>query len=573
MAATLTYETGKRMDHDIVIRGGALVDGSGAGPISGDLAIRDGRITAIGNVSGRGGMEIDARDRVVTPGFVDIHTHLDAQMGWDPDMTPVSWHGVTTALIGNCGMTFAPCRPEDRELLAGMMETVEDIPKEAILSGLAWDWEHYGEYLASIEKLGTAVNVAGMVGHAAVRYYVMGDRSFAENATPAELEEMAAIVGRSLDDGAWGFSTNRFAPHRAPDGRSIPGTFAEVAELERIAAEVGPRNALVQAVGADFGVMRAIADAARSRVLFSYALELYDDGERLDMGVADVPDEDVGRRAAAALDALCGDRDITAIAHVRGSGFIFGLQSNLPVQGETWGRLAALDFPRRITALADADTVGKLIEEARQDGSIRLDLNRCFYMGDGETPDYTGKTSLAAEAAAAGEHWAETFLRVSRETGGRALFNYRMFAGSLDAQARLFESDHLYPGLGDAGAHVSQIMDAGWPSFMLSHWHRATGFYNLGRVIERMTSGPARVIGLVDRGLLREGMVADVNVIDLDNVAELQPRLVHDFPGGAPRYIQAARGFDATIVNGRLSLQGGERIGDRSGQVLRRVSR
>ena len=169
MDATLTHETGKRMVHDIVIRGGALVDGSGAGPISGDLAIRDGRITAIGNVPGRGGLEIDARDRVVTPGFVDIHTHLDAQMGWDPDMTPVSWHGVTTALIGNCGMTFAPCRPEDRELLAGMMETVEDIPKEAILSGLAWDWEHYGEYLASIEKLGTAVNVAGMVGHAAVR--------------------------------------------------------------------------------------------------------------------------------------------------------------------------------------------------------------------------------------------------------------------------------------------------------------------------------------------------------------------------------------------------------------------
>ena len=556
------------MDHDIVIRGGTLVDGSGAGPISGDLAIGAGRIAQVGTVSGKGTLELDARDRLVTPGFVDIHTHLDAQMGWDPDMTPVSWHGVTTALIGNCGMTFAPCRPEDQELLAGMMETVEDIPKEAILSGLAWDWEHYGEYLASIEKLGTAVNVAGMVGHAAVRYYVMGERSFAEDATPDELEQMAAIVGRSVDDGAWGFSTNRFAPHRAPDGRSIPGTFAAVSELERIAAEVGPRNGLMQAVGADFGVLRAIADAARSRVLFSYALEIYDDGDTLEMGTAGVPDEDVGRRAAASLDNLCGDRDITAIAHVRGSGFVLGLQSNLPATGETWSRLATLDLAGRLAAINDADTATKLVEEARE--NVRVNVDRCFFMGDGETPDYVNETSLAAQATAAGEYWAETFLRLSRETQGRALFNYRMFAGSLDAQARLFESDHLYPGLGDAGAHVSQIMDAGWPSFMLSHWHRETGFYDLGRVIERMTAGPARVVGLTDRGLLREGMAADVNVIDLDRVAEMQPRLVHDFPGGAPRYVQEARGFDATIVNGRLSRQGGEPTGDRSGRVLRK---
>lgn len=556
------------MDHDIVIRHGTLVDGSGAGPASGDLAINDGRIAAIGDVSGKGALEIDARDRLVTPGFIDLHTHLDAQMGWDPDMTPVSWHGVTTALIGNCGMTFAPCRPADRELLAGMMETVEDIPKEAILSGLAWDWEHYGEYLASIEKLGTAVNVAGMVGHAAVRYYVMGERSFAEDATTAELEQMASIVARSVDDGAWGFSTNRFAPHRAPDGRSIPGTFAEVSELEWIAAEVGPRNGLMQAVGADFDVLRAIADAARSRVLFSYALEIYDDGDTLEMGTAGVPDEDVGRRAASSLDTLCGDRDITAIAHVRGSGFVLGLQSNLPATGEAWDRLAALDLPGRLAALEHADTVAKLVAEARE--NVRVNVDRCFFMGADETPDYVNETSLAAQASAAGEHWAETFLRLSRETGGRALFNYRMFAGSLDAQARLFESDHLYPGLGDAGAHVSQIMDAGWPSFMLSHWHRATGFYSLGRVVERMTAGPARVVGLADRGLLREGMAADVNVIDLDRVAELQPRLVHDFPGGAPRYVQEARGFDATIVNGRLSRQGGEPTGDRAGRVLRK---
>ena len=248
------------MTHDIVIRGGTVVDGTGAEPRVADVAIDNGRITAIGDIAAEGREELNAAGKIVTPGFIDIHTHLDAQMGWDPDMTPVSWHGVTTALIGNCGVTFAPCKPEDREFLAGMMETVEDIPKQAILTGLPWDWEQYGEYLNSIERLGTAVNVAGLVGHSAVRYYVMGDRSFEDSASPEEIERMAEIVGRSMDQGAWGFSTNRFAPHRAPDGRSIPGTFAEVNELASIAESVGSKQGLMQAVGAEFDVMRAMSD-------------------------------------------------------------------------------------------------------------------------------------------------------------------------------------------------------------------------------------------------------------------------------------------------------------------------
>ena len=544
------------MAHDIVIRGGTIVDGTGSEPFTADIAIDKGLITAIGRIEDTGAEEIDASGLTVTPGFVDIHTHLDAQIGWDPDMTPVSWHGVTTALIGNCGVTFAPCKPEDRELLAHTMETVEDIPRDAILSGLAWDWEQYGEYLDSIERLGTAVNVAGLVGHSAVRWYVMGERSVEEQATAEEKQQMARIVAKAIEDGAFGFSTNRYEPHKGPDGRSIPGTFAEVEELEEIAKEVGPRGALMQAVGANFEVLKRIADTEHSRVLFSY-------------GTGDQPGN--GRLAAERLDELCEGRDITAISHVRGSGYMFGLQAGLPVRGETWKGLAAMDLDGRLEAISDPVTCAKLVDEARVPNACRIPMDQVFYLGSGDAPEYAkdADDNLQAAADAAGEHWCETFLRFSRESKGRGLFNFRMFAKSLKEQGDLFRSEHLYPGLGDAGAHVSQIMDAGWSSFLLSHWTRETSHFTLPEVVRKMTSGPARVIGLKDRGVLKEGLRADVNVFDLKTVGEKQPELVHDFPGGAPRFIQKSNGFKATIVNGQVSLRDGELTGTRAGEVLR----
>ncbi|MDG1206053.1 MAG: amidohydrolase family protein [Pseudomonadales bacterium] len=542
------------MTYDIVIRGGSIVDGSGAEPVKGDVAIQDGLIAAVGFIDGTAKTEIDATGQMVTPGFVDIHTHLDAQIGWDPDMTPVSWHGVTTALIGNCGVTFAPCKPEDRELLAGMMETVEDIPKQAILTGLAWDWEQYGEYLDSIQKLGTAVNVAGLVGHSAIRYYVMGERSVEEQATEAEKQQMADIVATAIDAGAFGFSTNRYEPHKGPDGRSIPGTFADVSELEAIARAVGPKNALVQAVGADFEVLSKIADTENSRVLFSYGTG---------------PDKGNGKMSADALDKLCENRNITAISHVRGSGYMFGLQAGLPFKGEAWRELSSKDFDARLASILDDEFAAKLIEEAKRPKASRVPIKSVFFLGSDERPLYTSTQNLLDQADAAGEHWSETFVRLARETNGRALFNFRMFATNLEEQADLFKSDNVYPGLGDAGAHVSQICDAGWSSFVLSHWHRDTGYFSMGEAIKKMTSGPARVIGLQDRGLIKQGMRADINVFDADVVGECQPELVHDFPQGASRYIQRAKGFKATIVNGQISLIDGELTGTRAGQVLR----
>ena len=227
------------MSHDLVIRGGTVVDGTGAEPFAADVAIEGDQIVEIGKVSGKGKQEVNADGLQVTPGFVDLHTHLDAQIGWDKDVTSVSWHGVTTALFGNCGVTFAPCKESDREFLAGMMETVEDIPKNAILHGLPWNWTSYGGYLVALSELGPSINVCGLVGHCATRFYVMGERAVEEAATPDEIRQIAELAGQSVKEGAVGFSTNRFPPHRLPDGRSIPGTFAERDELRAVAKEVG----------------------------------------------------------------------------------------------------------------------------------------------------------------------------------------------------------------------------------------------------------------------------------------------------------------------------------------------
>ena len=541
------------MTHDIVIRGGRIVDGTGAEPFSGDVAVKDGRIAEIGKVASTGAREIDADGAIVTPGFIDLHTHLDAQIGWDPDLTPISWHGVTTALMGNCGVNFAPCKPADREFLAGMMESVEDIPRGAILTGLPWTWEDYGGYLDSIETLRPGINLAGLVGHSAVRYYVMGDRSFAEDASADEVAQMANIVAKAVDAGAAGFSTNRFAPHKAPDGRSIPGTFADPSELIAIGKAVAARGALMQAVGATGDVLKAMADQPGSRVLFSYGV-----------GAA----KGDGRRSAEGVDKLAEGRDLTAICQVKGTGFMFGLQCSLPFRGETWDSVRALDLKGRVAAIKDPTTAAKLIAE----GETRLPLEHTYYIGDGETPNLTAPRNASArdDMAKTGESFVELFLRLSRETEGRALFNYRLFCQDMDELGDLFaHSNNVLPSLGDAGAHVSQIIDADWATFTLKYWVKERAVYSLAQGIKRMTSDGARVMGLSDRGTLKVGMRADVNVIDFDRLTQLQPTIVHNFPGGAPHFTQRARGYKATLVNGAVNVLDDQSTGARAGMVLR----
>jgi N-acyl-D-amino-acid deacylase len=491
---------------------------------------------------------------LVTPGFIDLHTHLDAQIGWDPDLTPVSWHGVTTALMGNCGVTFAPCKPEDRSHLAAMMETVEDIPREAILGGLPWNWVDYGGYLDALDGLAPGINVAGLVGHSAVRWYVMGERSVEGQATPEEVGEMARIVGEAIDRGAVGFSTNRFAAHVGPDGRSIPGTFADVSELVEIGRTVRERGGLMQAVGATGDVLKAISDESGARVLFSFGTG---------------PNKGDGSAAANWLGDLCEGRDITAMIQIRGSGFMFGLQSGLPISGDTWRSLRRMDLSARLEALRDPAIRARLVEEGQD--QTRLPLQDVYYLGDNETPDYLlpREASVLNLMSETGESFVELFIRLSLETEGRALFSQRMFCKDINEVGDLLESPSVLPGLGDAGAHVSQVMDADWTTFVLAHWVRDRKLYSIEEGVRRMTSAPARVVGMSDRGSLKPGMRADINVIDLDRLTQLRPQIVRDFPGGAPRYIQRARGYKATLVNGVVNILDDELTGARAGKVLR----
>ena len=550
------------MGHDLVIRNGSVVDGTGSEAIEADIAVDGDRITAVGVIEGRGKEEIDAQGHTVTPGFIDLHTHLDAQIGWDPDLTPVSWHGVTTALFGNCGVTFAPVKSTDHEFLAEMMETVEDIPKKAILHGLPWDWESYGEYLDSIQAMQPSINIAGLVGHCAVRFYVMGERSVEESATDEDIKEMKRVVAQSVKEGAVGFSTSRFLGHFLPDGRHVPGTHAEDKELIEIAKTVGDLGGMMQAA-IDFGSidreMNLLKEQARqnSRILFSTAGGgTHEQGDLFDAKVREFQAEGL---------------DITGVTVPRSGGGVWGFSTGNFWRTRQWTKLAEMSFGARMAAIEDPVMVADLVASVEAKPEMMKMCRRIYWLGDGHHPNYARERNdnLVALASAANEHPVETFIRMAKESNGQALFHARGFSVNLDSLQKMLQTDWVLPGLGDAGAHVSQIMDAGWATFTLSHWYRNKQIWNLPETIRRLTDAPARVLGLGDRGRIAIGQKADINVIDVDRVAECMPEHVTDFPFGAPRLIQRAVGYKATVCNGGVILRDDELTGTRSGKVIR----
>lgn len=550
------------MAHDLVIRGGLIVDGTGGTPFSGDLAIDGDEIVAIGSVTARGKQEIDADGAAVTPGFIDVHTHFDAQIGWDPSLSPCSNHGVTSVLMGNCAVTFAPCKPSDRAFLAEMMETVEQIPREAILSGLPWDWETCGEYLDSIEKMNPAINVAGMIGHAALRYYVMGERGIDQDPNADELKQMADIAGQAIKDGAVGFSTNRLPAHRIPDGRAIPGTFAKGEELEAIARQVAQHNGLMQnvpwysknSIEKDLDLVGRQAKAGGGRVLFSAV-------ETQSFGFED-PHHIIEKYRAEGCQ-------IYGTTVPRCGGNVSNLQTVILFPG--WRKLHQIAPNKRLDAIRDDAFRRELIQAAKDDPGSEKFARSLRWMGDSDRPIYTKERAdnLEELSKLQGEHPAETWLRMMLESDGKASFHMPFFNMHFDKVEQLMDRDWIVPGLGDAGAHVAVIMDAGWPSFFLSHWVRDQKRIPLETAIHRMTSRAAAVMALKDRGELKIGKRADINVIDLDRVEERQPRVVQDFPHDSSRLVQDGAGYIATLVNGTPILQNDELTGDRSGRVLR----
>ena len=555
------------MSHDVLIKNGLVVDGTGAEPYHANVAVDGDTVSEVGTETGNAHRTIDADGKIVTPGFVDLHTHFDAQAGWDPLLTPVSWHGVTTALFGNCGVTFAPCKPSDRDFLAGMMETVEDIPKNAILTGLPWDWESYGEYLDSIESLNPAINITGLVGHCASRFYVMGERSITDNATDDEIQQIAQLVGKSVKEGAIGFSTNRLPGHTLPDGRSIPGTFAEPKELVAISREVAKNGGILQSVlnysklVEELNIIREQVRASGTRLLFSapHHPSSEDEVSAYDSYIKSMHDEGL---------------DISGLTLPRSGGFLSGLRTMIMFRGKSWDALRSLGFEGRLQTIRDPEKRAQLVEDARATPQNEQMTRGWYWIGGADRPNYTkdASHSLYNIAKAANEHPAETWLRQMDEANGDGFFHVRFFNNDLVALEPFLKADWILPGIGDAGAHVSQIMDSGWTSFMLSHWVRDKESFSIQEAIRKLTSAQARVIGFSDRGTLAKGMKADINVIDMDQVSERQPQLVHDFPDSAPRLIQRAKGYVATLCNGTVMLENDEHTGERAGLVLRNPS-
>ncbi len=566
------------MKHDIIIRNGTLVDGTGAPSRRADVAIKADRIVEItdlddGGVTSNGAREIDAEGRLVTPGFVDIHTHLDAQLAWDPIGTSSCWHGVTSVVMGNCGVTFAPCRPDDRATLAEMMESVEDIPRDAILESLPWDWETYGEYYDSIDRLPKGPNAGGLVGHCALRTYVMGDRGLDDTpATGEDIAAMARLVDEAMSAGALGVSTSRTFLHKVPDGRPVPGTYAAADELLAFAEVLRDHGA-----GVFEGAMRlgerdnADLDNTRAEVALLGEISRRS-GRPVSFGLTQSTRRpDLYERVIDFVEQEnAAGANVRPQTTARGVGILFGLETRTPFdRAPSWKELRAAVNGRKLQMVRDATFRQTLITEADVHGSP-IDLAELFVLPEGEARyDCDPANSLAAIAIDRGVSPAAAFIELILETDGALVANMPFLNQDLSAVEEMLDDPLVTLGLADAGAHVGQIMDASQPTFFLTYWIRERRRWSIEDAIRRLTSDTADLFGIRGRGRLAVGAFADVNVIDFDNLHLPHPQYVHDFPNDAGRYIQGSSGYDYTLVNGYVFMDHGEHTGALAGRMLR----
>ena len=564
-------------EHDLVIRNGFVVDGSGAPGRDADIAIKDGHISAVGTIPGSGAEEIDAKGKLVAPGFVDIHTHYDGQVTWGDTLSPSSNHGVTTAIMGNCGVGFAPVRTKDHDRLIRLMEGVEDIPFPVLAEGLPWNWESFPDYLDSLEARTFDIDFGAQVPHAALRVYVMGERGAnREDASDEDIAAMSALAKAAVEAGALGFSTSRTLNHRTSDGQPTPTLTASEQELTGIAMALGEAGKGVLQFVSDFN------DPEKEAAMLRRIVERSGRPLSVSLAQADVAPQGWKHLLGAIESAASDGLDMRAQVGPRPVGLLLGLELTLnPFSGHpVYQAIAQEPFEARLAALRDPDFRARLLsDEPDADNpfvkSILRSFGKMFVLGD--PPDYepTADKTVAAIASARGTSPEAVALDLMLADGGRGMLylpflNYA--EGSLDPVKAMLESPASLPGLSDGGAHVGMICDGSFPTTLLTHWARDRSRGDklpLEFLIKRQCHDTAAWVGLKDRGLLKPGYRADLNIIDFDGLTLHTPHIVHDLPAGGRRLMQEADGYDATVVAGQVIQRHGQATGAKPGRLVR----
>jgi N-acyl-D-aspartate/D-glutamate deacylase len=567
-------------DVDLVIRGGVVIDGGGADPCEADVAVAGGRIVTVGDVTAAGRNEIDAKGLVVTPGFVDIHTHYDGQVTWENRLVPSSCHGVTTVVMGNCGVGFAPCRPDEHDVLIRLMEGVEDIPHPVLVDGIPWSWESYPDYLRFLAGRQYDMDICGYMPHAALRVYVMGQRGAGrEPATASDLAQMAQLLREAMVAGAMGFSTSRTFFHRSSDGKSAPTFGAAEEELTALALAL-------KACGK--GAMQLIVDFDDAAEAFGCLRRLVErSGRPLSFSLLEGVLGPLSMRWPEILDwvaeAHAQGLPIKAQVPARAIGLLFGhdLTLNPFYSTDTYRALARLPLEGRIAELRLPEVRARVLAEpvdpnpANVLGRMVRDFERMFLLGD--PPDYEPSTeaSIAAQARRRGVSPEALAYDLMLERDGRNMLYYaaaNYTRGSLDSCLAMMRHRGSVLGLGDGGAHCGTICDGSFPTFMLTHWarDRARGErLPLPWIVKVLSRVTAEAVGLLDRGLIAPGYKADLNIVDLDRLRLHAPEVAHDLPTGGRRLVQRAEGYAATIVSGTVVYRNGAPTGALPGRLVR----
>ncbi len=562
--------------HDLVIRNGVIVDGTGKERFDGDIAVDDGLISAVGVVEGTGREEIDAAGDLVAPGWVDIHTHYDGQVTWDPEMAPSSWHGATTVVMGNCGVGFAPLRPGGEDFLVELMEAVEDIPGTALHEGIDWRWETFGQYLDALEEMPRTVDVAAQVPHAALRAYVLGKDAHVDEVTPDQMQEMSDITAEAIRQGAIGFSTSRTLLHSSKYGL-IPGTNAlpdELIAIGRGVSDAGPSvfQYISDGLGSDPADRRWVRELAEMPgVTVTYSLAQSPRAPEAYIGALD-----------EAMEMRAEGLDVFPQVPSRPTGMLFGLQSSFhPFMAHpSYRPLWAMPLEERVATLRDPEFRATLLAEeprTKSAGALRMATNWAGMFRLGQECDYepSPETSVAATAARDGRDPQDVALEWLLEDDGKALLFSPLGSyvdGDHEAIRTMLEHSASVVGLSDGGAHCGLICDASFPTYLLTHWvrDRARGDrLPLEHVINKQTKVTADVYGLGDRGSLEVGKRADINVIDLEALRLHVPEMVFDLPAGGRRLIQPVDGYRRTIQSGQVTFIDGTPTGARPGTVIR----